>query len=73
MVMAKGAFIIKRGKFFVVNLVIERAGTRAFTSTPYGTYVTDKEARTKCAQINRVASCNPAALPHAKDCQLCKR
>lgn len=55
----KGAIVIKKGKFSVVNLIMSKSTTGIDTyATSYGTYIHEKDAVGVCRRLNRVASCS---------------
>lgn len=68
MPLKKGAIVTKKGKFFVVNLVMAREGAGKTYTTLYGTYLREKEAKTKCLQNNKILSCD--LCPFKKDCEI---
>ena len=60
----RGAIIIKKGKFFIVNLIMGKTSNGAITyTTPYGTYIHEKDAVAVCRNLNRVPSCSQC--PHS--------
>lgn len=67
MPMGKGARITKKGKFFIVNLVMSREGSNKGYDTPYGTYMKLEEAKKQCWRLNRVMRCGKECL-YIKDC-----
>lgn len=54
----RGAVIRRKGKFFVVDLLMEREGTGKTYPTTYGTYVRESEARVHCWRLNRILICD---------------
>lgn len=65
----KGAVVSKKGRFFVISLMMARDGVGKDYATPYGTYVRMEEAKKKCQVINKVITCNE--LCHFKKiCQI---
>jgi len=55
----RGAIVTKRGKFFIIELIMgkDSAGVATYT-TPYGTYIHEKETIAVCRNLNRIPSCS---------------
>jgi hypothetical protein len=64
--MIKGAFVNRKGKFIVVNLIMTREGGREYNQV-YGTYIRENEAVGHCKRINRVGTCGLCV--RVKDCK----
>lgn len=67
----KGAFIQRKGKFFMVQLVMshQESGGKEYL-TVYGQYINDKEARKICQKQNRFVSCVDCPWVKTRQCQL---
>jgi hypothetical protein len=68
----KGCFVLRKGKFFWVQLVMshsnEPGGKEYYI--PYGQYINEKEARKICQRQNRFALCLDCQWKKKAICQI---
>lgn len=68
MPLIQGACIERKGKFYVVNLIMARGGKKY--NQVYGTYIREQEAFARCRRINKAGTCGICS--RRKDCKFGK-
>lgn len=65
MAVIKGACISRKGRYYVVNLIMARQGGKVYEQI-YGSYIREQEALVKCRRINKAGSCG--VCQRSQDC-----
>lgn len=66
MPLIKGSCIERKGKFFVISLLMSRVGGKEYKQV-YGTYIHMKEALAHCRRLNKAGTCD--VCHRVKECK----